>query len=48
MQAHILINNGWNYLKLIHDQTHIEFFIYINFRRKIYNNIEKNDFIYFT
>ena len=24
MQAHILIPNGWNYLKLIHDQTHTE------------------------
>ena len=30
----------WNSLKLIHDQTHIEFLIYRYFRRKIYNSIE--------
>ena len=32
----------WNSLKLIHDQTHIEFLIYRYFRRKIYDSIEIN------
>ena len=40
MQAHILITNAWNSLKLIHDQTHIEFTIYIYFRHKLCDIIE--------
>ena len=35
-------------MKLIHDQTQIEILIYRYFRRKIYDSIERNDFMNFN